>query len=156
MTTMQITVKHEFAAGHRLQGIEGHCNRPHGHNYRVFVSIEGELDSQSMVIDFGDVKSRLGRWIDDHWDHAFILDSRDIKLRDALASVPEARVYILDQAKPTAEILAITLARICREELSLKIARVQVWETDRQYAEVSVGPHLSGSPADVNVKDQDR
>jgi 6-pyruvoyltetrahydropterin/6-carboxytetrahydropterin synthase len=137
MTKIGVVVKHEFSAGHRLPATEGRCRRPHGHNYRVFVCVSGEsLDANSMIIDFGDLKQRLARWIDDHWEHAFILDSRDEPLRKALATIPESKLFILENAKPTAESLAQTLAAACRGEMHLNVSWVQVWETDRQYAEV--------------------
>ncbi|MQA91200.1 MAG: hypothetical protein GEU90_13370 [Gemmatimonas sp.] len=41
-----------FAAGHFIT-YDGVCETLHGHNYRARVEIEGELDENQLVVDFG-------------------------------------------------------------------------------------------------------
>ena len=41
---MRLDVEFYFAAAHRLPRYEGPCFRMHGHNYRMFVAVEGETD----------------------------------------------------------------------------------------------------------------
>ena len=138
---LSITVKHEFAAGHRIADYTGRCSRPHGHNYRIFVTVVAPaLDANNMVMDFGDLKRIVEQWITDNWDHAFLADSRDKVLINGLSSVPESRVYTFESAKPTAETLARHLGSVLRDEFGLGVACVQVWETDRQYAEANYAP----------------
>ena len=81
-----------FDAGHRLLDYHGKCASPHGHTFTAEVLVTGqELDRLGLVVDFGDVKTPLKRWIDEHWDHGFLLNDRDGVLISALAAVPEAR-----------------------------------------------------------------
>ena len=54
---MRLDVEFYFAAAHRLPRYEGPCFRMHGHNYRFFVAIEGDVDPRTgMIADFGEVK----------------------------------------------------------------------------------------------------
>ena len=49
----QVSVEETFSAGHALRGYKGKCENPHGHNYRVRVTVEGEqLDSIGLLFDF--------------------------------------------------------------------------------------------------------
>jgi 6-pyruvoyl-tetrahydropterin synthase len=41
-----------FSAGHFITFDGDHCERLHGHNWRVAVDIEGELDANQYVFDF--------------------------------------------------------------------------------------------------------
>ena len=41
----EVTVEDTFAAGHYLRNYKGKCENPHGHNYKVRVTLQGhELD----------------------------------------------------------------------------------------------------------------
>jgi 6-pyruvoyltetrahydropterin/6-carboxytetrahydropterin synthase len=50
----------------------GGCEPLHGHNYDVFVEVEGDLTEDSWVWDFGDLK-RATKAIVDELDHKFVL-----------------------------------------------------------------------------------
>ena len=53
----QVSVEETFSAGHALRGYKGKCENPHGHNYRVRVTVEGpQLDSIGLLVDFVHVK----------------------------------------------------------------------------------------------------
>ena len=56
----QITVEDTFAAGHYLRNYKGKCENPHGHNYRVRVTLHGrELDRAGLLLDFKEVKEAI-------------------------------------------------------------------------------------------------
>ena len=41
----EVTVEDSFAAGHYLRNYKGKCENPHGHNYKIRVTLAGrELD----------------------------------------------------------------------------------------------------------------
>ena len=68
----------KFCAGHRLYRHESKCAFFHGHNYRVdleVVAAKGgdEVDEVGRVVDFSLIKKRMLGWLDDHWDHAFLI-----------------------------------------------------------------------------------
>ena len=75
---MTATRHHDFCAGHRVVGHENKCKHLHGHNYRVHFTCEAEqLDSVGRVIDFGVIKEKLCTWLDDNYDHKFLVWEKD-------------------------------------------------------------------------------
>ena len=53
----QVSVEESFSAGHALRGYKGKCENPHGHNYKVRVTLEGPaLDSVGLLYDFVHLK----------------------------------------------------------------------------------------------------
>ena len=67
----EITKEFAFEAAHHLpQMPDGHqCKRPHGHSYRVIVTLRSEgLDSFGFVRDFGEL-SFIKDDLDRHYDH---------------------------------------------------------------------------------------
>jgi len=70
----QVSVEETFSAGHALRGYHGKCENPHGHNYRVRVTLEGpELDSTGLLCDFTQLKQVM-RGIIGGLDHQFMND----------------------------------------------------------------------------------
>jgi 6-pyruvoyltetrahydropterin/6-carboxytetrahydropterin synthase len=136
-----------FCAGHRLLGHEGRCAYLHGHNYRVEVEVEAagggtEVDAVGRVVDFSLIKRRLLGWLDDHWDHAFILWEEDAT---ALAAVKlaEPTKYFLLPWNPTAENMARYLLEVVAPhvlaDLGVIARRVAVWETEESCAIATCG-----------------
>lgn len=85
MSRASLTRAVEFSAGHRYHRPEwdkeenlrrfGKCAREpgHGHNYRVEVSVEGEVDPETgMVVDLGELDGLLRERVEDPFDHAFL------------------------------------------------------------------------------------
>jgi len=129
-------VQIEFDAGHRILGYSGKCRSPHGHRYRAEVSVITEdLDPVGFSLDLAAVKAPLKAWIDEHWDHGFLLNASDTVLLTALASVPEAKVFVLKRGNPSAELMAHELFDVATGALGLPVARVRVWDTPNQYSE---------------------
>jgi 6-pyruvoyltetrahydropterin/6-carboxytetrahydropterin synthase len=116
----EISVEETFAAGHALRGYQGKCEKVHGHNYKVLVTVEGEkLDSAGLLVDFVEVK-RLLRAVIDRLDHEFLND------------VPP-----FDALNPSAE----NMAKYFYDEISqalppspARISSVKIWETDTSTA----------------------
>jgi 6-pyruvoyltetrahydropterin/6-carboxytetrahydropterin synthase len=72
---MRLDVEFYFAAAHRLPRYEGPCFRMHGHNYRFFVSLEGEVDPRTgMIADFGAVKQTVQEHVLARVDHRNLND----------------------------------------------------------------------------------
>ncbi len=131
-----------FCAGHRVWGHENKCAWLHGHNYlAVFHASATRLDDIGRVIDFSVLKNRLGGWIEEHWDHGFILHRDDREARRAVESLADQRVFLLD-VNPTAENLAAYLLHTVAPEVmagtGVVITRVVVWETNNSSAEASL------------------
>jgi len=69
---------HDISCGHRVFGHESKCAHLHGHNYRIhFRCAVPALDKVGRVIDFSVMKSELCMWVEDNWDHKFLLWQED-------------------------------------------------------------------------------
>jgi 6-pyruvoyltetrahydropterin/6-carboxytetrahydropterin synthase len=64
---------HDISCGHRVFGHEGKCAHLHGHNYRIHFHCSGVLDDVGRVIDFSIIKERLAMWVEEKWDHKFLI-----------------------------------------------------------------------------------
>ncbi len=70
----EITVEAGFSSGHYLRNYHGKCENPHGHNYRVLVTLAGEeLDEAGLLLDFKLLKTVL-RPVVERLDHLMIND----------------------------------------------------------------------------------
>jgi 6-pyruvoyltetrahydropterin/6-carboxytetrahydropterin synthase len=68
----QVSVEDTFSSGHALRGYKGKCENPHGHNYRVQVTLEGpQLDKIGLLIDFTQLKEVM-RAVIKRLDHQFL------------------------------------------------------------------------------------
>lgn len=130
------TRRFQWAMGHRVYRHEGKCRHLHGHNYVALVTVQApELDELGRVVDFGELKERVGGWIEKYLDHGFAVYGQDSEALQAVLSVPEQKVLVLG-INPTAENLAEFLADRAARELSsaLTVTEVTVWETENCYA----------------------
>jgi len=103
-----------FSAAHSLSGAAGPCEKVHGHNYRVRLTVASPtLGPQGWVMDFADLK-RLLREITDPFDHG------------NLNEIPP-----FDHLNPTAEHLArhFFLEAAQRIAAPARVRRVEVFET---------------------------
>lgn len=131
-----------FCAGHRVWRHENKCAHLHGHNYTAIFHAEAQqLDGLGRVIDFGELKARLGPWLDEHWDHGFIVQRDDLEAVRALQQVPDQKLYLLD-CNPTAENLADHLLRVVAPAAlagtGVRVVRVVLWETANCRAEAAL------------------
>ena len=99
----------KFCAGHRLHRHGGKCEFFHGHNYVADFYVTGdEVDDVGRVIDFADLKRLFKGWLDEHWDHGFVLNQADENGLAAVKIVEPCKYYVLPY-NPTAENMAIYL-----------------------------------------------
>jgi 6-pyruvoyltetrahydropterin/6-carboxytetrahydropterin synthase len=70
----EVTVEDSFAAGHYLRNYKGKCENPHGHNYKIRVTLAGtDLDKAGLLLDFKDLREVMKHVID-RLDHQMIND----------------------------------------------------------------------------------
>lgn len=143
---MSLTImrKIRFCAGHRLYQHGGKCEFFHGHNYVAEFYVTGEnTDSVGRVIDFADLKNRFKGWIDEHWDHGFVLSEQDQNGIAAAQLVQPSKYHVLPY-NPTAENLAkYLLEQVCPQLLegtSVRATKVVIWETDEACAAAECDP----------------
>ena len=121
-----------FCSGHFITYAGGECERIHGHNYRVAVEVEDDLDENHYVFDFIALKN-LTQTLTDELDHRMMLPlrSRLISVRDEGTQVevrygerrwsfPKDDCVLLPLENTTAELLARHLAERLRQSLAEK------------------------------------
>lgn len=133
---MKVAKTIEFDAGHRVPGHQGQCRSPHGHRFKLQVTVEGEVADTGMILDFADIKNALIANVHDPWDHAFLVWQDDHIMLAALSVDPTWKSETLAYP-PTAENLArIAAGRLARalDGPTSKVIRVDVWETPTSVA----------------------
>ena len=91
----EVTVEAGFSSGHYLRNYRGKCENPHGHNYKVYVTLAGpELDEAGLLLDFKLLKQVM-RPVVDYLDHQMI---NDLKPFDEInPSAENLAKYFYDQ-----------------------------------------------------------
>lgn len=112
----ELRVVSRFAAAHQLSMVTAKCENLHGHNWKIEVFVAGrELNRWGVLVDFGELKRYLSD-VMDTLDHKF-LNEIDA-FRDINPSSENIAKYIADQMQ----------SRLA--DLSIRISRVRVWESD--------------------------
>jgi len=112
---------HDISCGHRVFGHESKCAHLHGHNYRITFTITPEkgLDNIGRVLDFSVIKSLLCMWLEDNWDHKFLVWENDPILKTLQQLDPEG--IVSTSFNPTAE----NMAKYLVEEIAPKALKDQ-------------------------------
>ncbi len=115
----EVSVEDSFAAGHALRGYRGKCENPHGHNYKVRITLAGEsLDHLGLLYDFKDLKTVMNEVIE-RLDHQFLNDIEPFR-----------------RLNPSAENMARYFYQEMNQRLQgstdgrVRVIRVKLWETD--------------------------
>ena len=123
MARARSTRRFTFSAGHRYwvsawpsaenERVFGRLTIPHGHNYVLDVTVQGEIDPHTgMVIDLGELKRVVGETVVDRFDHADL--NADALFRDRV---------------PTTENIALAVWDLLAPKLGGdRLASVRVWE----------------------------
>ena len=137
-----VTKKHTIAAAHRLYDYNGKCERLHGHNYQILLTLTApSLNHLGMIIDFDDIKNILIRALDQAWDHKTLLYIND-PLCAKLSQILDDDSVVPCPFNPTAENMACYLGQeflpkiIAEQKLpqGLQVQSVTVYETNDNLA----------------------
>lgn len=94
---------HDISCGHKVYGHESKCAYLHGHNYRIHFEIQGNIDSIGRVLDFSVIKEKLCNWLEENFDHRFLVYEND---PDALKLQAIDETVLILNFNPTAENIA--------------------------------------------------
>jgi len=110
---MQVHTEVTISAAHHLPGYKGKCVNKHGHNWKISVTVAGDVDKKSgMVVDFTEIKE-----IVNELDHTNL--NRIIR-------------------NPTAENITSYLLRRFKHKYPTKFFDISVWESDKSYARATI------------------
>ncbi len=133
MPVVTVTRVLRFNAAHRVhnpalsdeenRALYGKCNNPnwHGHNYRLEVSVSGEVDERTgYVMDLAILRDLVTRELIDHVDH------RNLNL-----DVPFMR-----GVNPTTEHFILACWRVLEPRVApATLVKLKLWETENNYVE---------------------
>lgn len=134
MPRVRITRRLHFCAAHRLgrddwsaernAAVFGACANPnwHGHNYELDVTVEGDIDAETgFVLDLKQLRELVEGRVIEQLDH-----------RNLNVDVPW-----LAGVNPTTENLVVAIWRRIAGALPerVRLARLMLWETPRNYVE---------------------
>jgi len=116
----QITIETHFSSAHRLIQYNGECERLHGHNWKVLVSVSSEmLDNLGMVMDFKILKDKTKALIA-RLDHQYLNEIPPFN--EINPTTENISKYLFDE-----------LSKAINTEL-IKVSRVEVWESPTCFA----------------------
>ncbi|HLT86896.1 MAG TPA: 6-carboxytetrahydropterin synthase [Sphingobacterium sp.] len=132
---------HDISCGHRVVGHEGKCRFLHGHNYRIHFTVAADqLDEIGRVVDFSVIKTALCQWLEEHFDHKFLIWEKDELLPQLQEVTGESLVVV--PFNPTAENIAQYLVeRIGPQQLKdypVRLVACKVEETAKCSATYSL------------------
>jgi len=115
----EVTVEAGFSSGHYLRNYHGKCENPHGHNYKVRVTLYGdELDTTGLLLDFKMLKQVM-RPVIDRIDHQMLNDLEPfIELNPSAENIAK---FFFDQTNQ--QLSDMTAGRV-------RVKDCTIWETD--------------------------
>jgi len=130
-----VTRRERFNAAHRLfrpefsdsRNLEvfGKCSNPnwHGHNYTLFVTVQGEVNEETgFLVNLKDLSELINKLVIDKLDHKNINLEVDF-MKDKLASTENLAIGIWEELeKPVAD-------------LGAELYKVQLFETENNFVE---------------------
>ncbi len=112
----ELMIESRFAAAHQLRGYKGHCEKLHGHNWKVQVAVSADrLNDIGLAMDFGDLKATTNEVIST-LDHDMLNN-----------------IFPFTEINPSSENIAKWLYESLKKRIDtegLEVSSVTVWESD--------------------------
>jgi len=129
----------KFSAAHFLIFPDGSAERLHGHNYKVYVDVETDLDAHGLVVNFKEIKPLIRELCDQLDEHVLMPGEHpvltcvevddgglEIRYRERRYLIPRDEVIVLPISNTSAENLATWVGRELQERISSRLPQVQV------------------------------
>lgn len=115
----EVTVEAGFSSGHYLRNYRGKCENPHGHNYKVRVTLAGaRLDEAGLLLDFKLLKQVM-RPVVERIDHQMLNDLEPFTTINP--SAENLAKFFYDETNQQLD--AMTAGRVSVKDCT-------IWETD--------------------------
>lgn len=142
MAKVRVTKEFKFEMGHALWNYEGPCRNLHGHSYRFFVTVIGDVRNEKdhpedgMVMDFGDLSDIVDDEIVEKYDHCLLLNKQG-KYPHIPDSPQLFERFEWTDFQPTCENLVVYFAEKLKAKLPehIQLHSLKLYETARSYAE---------------------
>lgn len=139
---IRITKEFDFEMAHALWDYDGACSNIHGHSYKLFVTLRGEVlekekhPKNGMVADFGDIKTLVKNEIIEEFDHSLVISNKaDLNCIHATKQMFN-RTKVVD-FQPTCENLLLYFAKTLKQKIpkNLSLFSLRLNETQTSFAE---------------------
>ncbi len=143
MSLIRITKCFEFEAGHALYGYDGKCKNIHGHSYKLCVTVAGSPiedinhPKNGMVIDFGDLKKIVNKYIVDVYDHATIFNLKSPHSQIGQLLQDQGMKIVFHDFQPTCENVIVYFSNVLKEHLPdyVDLVTLKLQETSGSFVE---------------------
>jgi 6-pyruvoyltetrahydropterin/6-carboxytetrahydropterin synthase len=128
----------KFSAAHFLIFPDGSAERLHGHNYKVYVSIETPLDRHGLVVNFKDIKPLVRELVNTLDEHVLIPGEHPV-LRTALQ--PDGQMEIRYRERrliPADEVIVLPISNSSAENLATFVGREIRRRIQQRWPEIRV------------------
>jgi len=128
--SVTVTLSFRWPMGHRILDLPGagaKCTNIHGHNWIADV----ELPNDDGVLEFGEVKDKIGSWINAALDHGFMVHDTDPFLH--YLNDNQLKFFAVPKP-PTTEVVATVIAQHAEKLTGVRPFRVHVMEGYRNAA----------------------
>nr|WP_092067985.1 6-carboxytetrahydropterin synthase QueD [Dendrosporobacter quercicolus]NSL46877.1 6-carboxytetrahydropterin synthase QueD [Dendrosporobacter quercicolus DSM 1736]SDL67828.1 6-pyruvoyltetrahydropterin/6-carboxytetrahydropterin synthase [Dendrosporobacter quercicolus] len=114
----ELTVSVDFEAAHRIVDYPGKCDRLHGHNWLVEVTVAGQkLNELGMLIDFKELKAEVNQVIN-QLDHIYLNELEAFQVENPTAENIARYIYTALRKRP-----------VLAQRVSVR--KVKVWESPK-------------------------
>lgn len=128
----------KFSAAHFLIFPDGSAERLHGHNYKVYVDVETDLDPHGLVVNFKEIKPLVREIVDELDEYLLIpgqhpvltCEPRDdglseIRYRERRYLIPSDEIRVLPISNSSAENLANYVAETLLERFAARFPHIR-------------------------------
>ena len=137
---IRITKEFKFEMAHALHGYDGLCKNIHGHSYKLWVKIKGEVLNErthkkdGMVMDFDILKELVKPTIINKYDHSLVLNANSPHAEIDFSAFE--KVFFLPY-QPTSENLVSDFALQIKNKLpeGVELYKLVLSETATSFAE---------------------
>ena len=112
----ELSIETGFASAHQLRGYKGKCEKLHGHNWKVQISVTAErLNEIDLAIDFHELK-KIANEVISPLDHTLLND-----------------IFPFTEKNPSSENVAKWIYESLKKKINddnIRVSAVTVWESD--------------------------
>jgi 6-pyruvoyltetrahydropterin/6-carboxytetrahydropterin synthase len=142
MSFVRLTKIFTFETSHFLYNYNGLCKNIHGHSYKFYVTIGGNVKQlhgdteDGMVADFTSIKKIVNQFVVDEFDHALVVNGTVTDLPLQLLNQVTQRIIQLP-FQPTCENLICHFAELLNVNMpeGILLMELKLFETASSYAE---------------------
>lgn len=139
---LKICVESSISVAHALSVYKGKCNQIHGHNYKLRVCINGNVNNDpkihtcGMLMDYKELKSIVKQNITDKFDHSLILSDNTFPEVKEVLQKYYSNIKIVD-FEPTCENLVLEFVKRIEKVLpdGIGLVNLKLSETETSYSE---------------------